>query len=136
MSTNRLKFLVGFLLILIGSLLYLYYSYYSSTYSNYVLDYLLPDGFSILLIFGAIFLGSYMMENWRNRLPLTIIIIVSFFVFVAIPIAFYWDPIIYRTVHGTRTVVFFYYLPAFLPAILAILLLFGIFNSIITNSRR
>ncbi len=132
MSTNRLKFLVGFLLTFIGSLLYLYYSYYSDTYSNYVSEYLLPDGFSILLVFGAIFLGSYMMENWRNRLPLISIIIVLFFAFVAIPIAFYWDPIIHRT----GGVVFFYYLPAFLPAILAALLLFGIFVSIIINSYR
>jgi len=130
--TNRLKFFAGFLLTIIGSLLYLYYSYYSSTYSHYVS--LLPAGYSILLVLGTILLGSYITENWRTKLILIIIIIVSFLVFVAIPIAFYWSPLF----HSTGNVVVFGsdYLPALLPAILAILLLVGIVISLITNSNR
>jgi len=128
--TNRLRFLAGFLLTLIGSLLYLYYSYYSSTYSHYVS--LLPVGYSILLVVGTILLGSYITKNWKTKLPLIIIIIVSFLVFVAIPIAVYWSPLF----HSTGNVVVFGsdYLPALLPALLTTSLLVGIFISLITNS--
>lgn len=127
MNPNIKQLLVGLILTLIGSIIFLFYASPDFNLPQYAS--FLAIGFSVPLLVGIFSMGRGIVLLWRRELNLIRIALILFLLFVGVPVAFYYNFVYGRIVSdGTYTeTIFPYGMTSILPSVISLLLLVALF---------